>query len=85
MFGRGKHLTAIAAISMEGVLDVTLVEGGVDSGIFQDFVHEKLTPKLQPFIGVNAHSVVIMGNASIHHVLDITQTFEGVYILSPTI
>ncbi len=72
---------------MEGVLDISLVEGGVDSDVFQDFVDEKLAPKLQPFNGVNAHSIVVMDNASIHHVQHVVQTLEGlgvlVYFLPP--
>lgn len=41
----------------------------------RDF-HKCLLPLLQPFNGINPHSVVIMDNASIHHVDDVTQIIE---------
>ena len=65
---RGERLNSIACISMEGVLECTTVTGSVDGDTFFTFVHSKLLPLLMPFNGRNPHSVVIMDNASIHHV-----------------
>ena len=87
LFGRGKHVTAITAMSVDGVLDCSFVTGGVDADAFQKFVDEKLVSKLQPFNGTNPHSIVVMDNASIHHVQHVVQTLEGlgvlVYFLPP--
>ena len=35
---------------------------------FYDFVQNNLLPHMMPFNGVNPHSVVVLDNASIHHV-----------------
>ena len=58
-------------ISMKGVLECTTVTNSVDGDTFYTFVHSRLLPLLMPFNGNNSHSVVIMDNASIHHVDDI--------------
>ena len=42
---------------------------------FEEFI--RLLPILQPFNGVNTHSAVIMGNASIHHVDCVTDLIEN--------
>ena len=80
-------MTAIAALNVEGILDCSLVTGGVNSETFQEFIIEKLVPKLQPFNGTNTNSIIIMDNASIHHTRDVLQTLEGfgvlVYLLPP--
>ena len=65
---RGERLNTIACISMEGVLECSTVTGTVDGNNFYTFVHSKLLPLLMPFNGSNPHSVVIMDNASIHHI-----------------
>ena len=68
---RGKHLSCIAFLSINGLLDWEIVNGTVDGDRFYEFVQRNLLPKLQPFNGINPHSVVIMDNASIHHVDDV--------------
>ena len=65
---RGKHLTAIAVICVERILCCKVVEGSVTGDVFEDFLYTSLLPKLFPFNGENAKLVVIMDNASIHHV-----------------
>ena len=45
-----------------------------------DFVQQALLPQLQAFNGVNARSVVVLDNASIHHVdgvVDLTKSTGG--------
>ena len=77
MLVRGQRVSAIAAISITGVLDCYTVTGSVDAEKFADFVEEALLPHLQPFNGVNPHSVVIMDNASIHHAHGIVDLIES--------
>ena len=51
-----------------GLQDVYLAEGTINGDRFVHFVKECLLPMLMPFNGINPFSVVIMDNASIHHV-----------------
>ena len=48
-----------------------LVEGSVDGEIFESFIETSLLPVLQLF--GNPKSIVVMDNASIHHVDRVTQ------------
>ena len=63
---------------MKGVLECTMVTGSVDGDTFHAFVYSKLLPLLMPFNGKNPHSVVVMDNASIHHVDGIMDLITGV-------
>ncbi len=71
---RGQHLSTIACISMEGLLECETEDSSVNGETFYDFVSTKLLPHLLPFDGKNPHSVVVMDNASIHHVDGIAKT-----------
>ena len=48
---RGKRISAIAAMSSEGLLDVELSTGAVNADKFADFVRGSLIPNMQPFDG----------------------------------
>ena len=60
--------TAIPVISMEGVHDVCLHQGNMNGDPLSCFVEKCLLPILLPFNWHNPRSVVILDNASIHHV-----------------
>ena len=64
---RGKHISAIAAISCKGLVGVELTTGSVNSGRFLEFVQGTLIPEMQPFDGSRRRLIVIMDNCSIHH------------------
>lgn len=64
---KGEHISAIAAISWTGLLDVKLCNGAVDGDIFYSFLMDNLLPHLNQFDGDSAHSVVVLDNCSIHH------------------
>ena len=64
----GKRLSSIAIMSTRGIEDIDTYEGNINGDIFCDFVQRCLVPILQPFNGSNERSVVVMDNASIHHV-----------------
>ena len=53
LFPRGKHLSAIATMSCDGVLGCQIREGGVNSEAFRAFLDMELTSKLLPFNGTN--------------------------------
>ena len=67
---RGKRVTAIAFISINGLLDVQVSTEVTNGGSF----YEKL-PQLQPYDGFIHQSVVIMDNCAIHHIQELEQFF----------
>ena len=78
MLVRGERVSAIACISISGLLDVMTVKGTTNGDDFYRFVQAYLLPHLMPFNGVNPHSVVVLDNCSIHHVAEITRSIEDV-------
>ena len=64
----GKHLFAIAAMSVRGIEDVVINEGDVDGDTFCNFLETNIFPLTLPFDGSRPRSVLILDNASIHHV-----------------
>ena len=74
---RGVRYTAIPIVSTEGIHDVYLRQGTMDGDHFTTFLRNCLLPVLQPFNWVNPRSVVILDNASIHHVKDLVETQAG--------
>lgn len=75
---RGKRVSAIALMSVNGIIDVSFSKGTTNGCVFYDFVEKVLLPNLQPFDGINPHSVVIMDNCSIHHIPEIVNMIEEV-------
>ena len=73
---RGTQYSAIPIMSVEGIHDVFLAEGTMNGERFEDFIQTTLLPILQPFNWINPLSVVIMDNASIHHVEGVTDLVE---------
>ena len=63
-------------MSMEGVLDSKVFHGTVDGDDMYDFTMKCLLPHLKPFDGNNSHSVVILDNASLHYVPEVTTAIE---------
>ena len=64
LLARGTCYSAITAVSVKGIEDI-LVEGNVNG---ESFVKDSLVLSLQPINCCNLYSVVVMDNASIHHV-----------------
>ena len=75
---RGEHVTAIAIISVDGILDVKTSTGTTDGDAFYTFVQTHLLPQLMPCNGSNQHSVVIMDNCAIHHICEVVSMIEDV-------
>ena len=75
---RGQYLSSIAIMSSSGVLDCQVAQGTVDGDVFYDFVQSRVLPHLMPFNGINPHSVLVLDNASIHHVDGIVRMVESV-------
>ena len=75
---RGIRYTTILIMSKNCVHDVFIAEGSVNGDRFQYFLRTSLLPILHPYNTVNPRSVVIMDNASIHHVQEAVDLIEGV-------
>ena len=73
----GKRFSALASMSTLGIEDVTLLEGGVDGNHFCDYIERSVLPAMMPFDGVNPRSILIMGNASIHHVQQVQNLVDN--------
>lgn len=71
-------MSAITAMSMYGILDYSLAQGGVDADSFSEFIETCLLRHLMDFNGVNPHSIVIMDNASIHHAGNSVELIESI-------
>lgn len=78
---RGKRISAIAAISCEGLVGVDLEMNSVNSDKFIDFIRGTLIPEMQPFDGSNSKSILIMDNCSIHHVGPVQELLQDAGIL----
>ena len=64
-------------MSVEGIHDIHMAEGTMNGERFEDFLRTTLLPFLQPFNWINHHSVVIMDNASIHHIQGVVDLIEN--------
>ena len=80
-FERGNRISAICALTMEGVLCVDLKIGTVDGSKFFDFICGKLIPEMQPFDGQNEHSILILDNCAIHHIQEVKEILISTGIL----
>lgn len=78
MLIRGKRVSTIACMLYAGLLDVKTVKGTSDGDEFYTFVQTHLLPHLQPYNGINSHSVVILDNCTIHHVNEVVKSVEDV-------
>lgn len=63
LLARGQRVSAIAAISCDGLLECELVTGTVNGEVFLEFVRGRLIPQMLPFDGTNKRSIVILDTA----------------------
>ena len=71
-------MSAIACMSVNGLLDVETIKHTGDGYVFYDFVQCHLIPHLMPFNGINPHSIVILDNCAIHHVTEVVQSITDI-------
>ena len=74
-------MSAIACMSIQGILDVKFVKGTSNGDTFYEFLHSNLLPHLMPFDGRNPHSVVVLGNCSIHCITEVQDVLQEVGVL----
>ena len=77
----GKRISAIAAISCEGLVGVELTTGNVNGEKFLEFVHGTLIPEMEPFDGTKRKSIVVLDNCSIHHARLVKDALQDAGIL----
>ena len=63
----GKRVSAIPILTTRGIEDVYTTTESVNGEKFEEFLCQCLLPIIMPFNGCNPRSVVLMDNASIHH------------------
>ena len=80
---RGKRISAIAAMSVTGLLCYKLYKGSINGSTFLEFVQGWLIPEMLPFDGVNPHSILVLDNCSIHHVEPVKDALRdmGIHVL----
>ena len=74
----GEHISAVAFMSTRGVLDCNVVHGSVNGEQFYKIIQKALLPHLMPYNGINPHSIVVMDNASIHHIEGVKEMINEV-------
>jgi len=68
---RGKNTTLIAALGFEGMSESMIIEGAVDTAVFERYVEEVLAPQLLP------NHIVILDNLRSHKSQRIRQLIEA--------
>lgn len=68
---KGKNVTLIGAMSMNGIIASMTLEGGTKSEVFLTFARELLVPVLSP------SSIVIMDNLAAHKTLETRNIIES--------
>ena len=72
---RGARISAISALSQDGLTCYELINGTTNGETFHDFVRGSLIPEIQPFPAKK--SVLIMDNCSIHHVARVKDLLQS--------
>ena len=74
---RGVRYSAIPVMSLDGIHNVYILEGTTNGEKISEFVQKCLLPCLNPFNGINSQTVVVMDNASIHHIDEVEDLIEN--------
>ena len=73
---RGKCFSAIAALTLDGIIATLVTSNTVTAVTFEEFIVSKLLTKLMPFNGVNPNSILVLDNATIHHVQSVLEVIK---------
>ena|SRR5947207_9743080 len=63
--GRSFNVSLLPAMTINGYLACSILQGSVDGEVFLDFIETELIPRRNAYPGPK--SVIVMDNASIHH------------------
>ena len=85
----GRHVSAIPVMTTRGIESVFTTTDHVNGDLFEHFICECVLPIILPFDGNNPRSILVMDNASIHHLERIEEIITGVgariLFLPPTV
>ena len=68
---RGKRVSAITAMSVDGMVVYDLTTDTINGEKFLDFLRATLIPEMMPYDGSNPKSIIIMDNCSVHHIQEV--------------
>ena len=68
LFHRGSRISAITAMSTDGIIALELFQGTLNGDRYLDFLRGTLIPEMQPFNGLSPQSVLVLDNCSVHHI-----------------
>ena len=74
----GKRISAIPVMTTRGIEGVYTSTETINGEKFEEFLCQCLLPNIIPYDGVNPRSVVVMDNASIHHMERVQNIIIGV-------
>ena len=77
---RGKRVSSITAMSIDGLLAYELTVDTVNGEAFLNFLTGTLIPEMMPYDGSNPRSILVMDNCSIHHVQEVADYLQSVGI-----
>ncbi|KAI0078063.1 hypothetical protein K474DRAFT_1582734, partial [Panus rudis PR-1116 ss-1] len=77
-FVRGWRFSVLPALSLDGILHLEILDHAFTGETFLDFI-EGLLGRMQPW--PQANSVLVMDNATIHHVAGLQELVEGRYVI----
>ena len=78
---RGKRVSSITAMSVDGIVAYDLTASTVNGEKFLDFLRATLVPEMMPYNGSNPRSILVMDNCTIHHISDVIDFLLSVGIL----
>ena len=73
----GKRISAIPVLTTRGIEDLYLKSGSVNGDILEDFICQCVLPILLLYDGQNPRSVLLLDNASIHHLERVQEILTG--------
>ncbi len=71
-------MSAIPLMTTRGIEDVYTTTGSVNGEKFIEYFCQCVRPIVMPFDGQNSRSIVVMDNASIHHLDKVHEIITGV-------
>ena len=74
----GRRVSAIPVLTTRGIEDVFVTADRVNGDVFEHFIWNYILPIVLPFDRKNPRSVLVMDNASIHHLERIEDIITGV-------
>lgn len=71
VYARGRHVSMVAALTLDGITALMTVRGGVKARLFARFVHTRLVPTLRP------GDIVVWDNLNLHKRTDFIEAIEA--------